>query len=164
VLRISEFHGIVIYMYFQDHNPPHFRAFYAEHEALIRIDSGEVIRGRPPKTAGSLVEEWRLLHVGDLIANWELAGEPAARPALSRLSSGQPTPGPHSVVTPSRWSVIVPCGTWTLPGLHSVIVNRPERTVVGVHASPRCLGAGFRVPNCQPAGSRRVNHDDASGE
>ena len=26
-------------------------------------------------------------------------------------SSGQPTPGPYSVVTPSRWSVIVPCST-----------------------------------------------------
>ena len=55
--RISEFYGIVIYMYFQDHNPPHFHAIYAEHEALIRIDTGEVIGGRLPKTAGSLVEE-----------------------------------------------------------------------------------------------------------
>ena len=26
-------------------------------------------------------------------------------------SSGQPRPGPYSVVTPSRWSVIVPCST-----------------------------------------------------
>lgn len=51
--RLSEFYGIVIYMYFQDHNPPHFHAIYAEHEALVRIDSGEIIRGRLPKTAPS---------------------------------------------------------------------------------------------------------------
>jgi hypothetical protein len=85
VPRISEFYGIVIYMYFQDHNPPHFHAIYAEHEALIRIDTGEVIRGRLPKTAGSLVEEWRRLHVGDLNANWELAREPAALSSIEPL-------------------------------------------------------------------------------
>ena len=39
VPRLSEFYGIVIYMYFADHNPPHFHAIYAEHEALIRIDN-----------------------------------------------------------------------------------------------------------------------------
>ncbi len=83
--QISEFYGIVIYMYFQDHNPPHFHAIYAEHEALIRIDTGAVIRGRLPKTAGSLVEEWRLLHVDDLSANWERAREPAALSSIEPL-------------------------------------------------------------------------------
>ena len=43
-------------------------------EALIRIDTGEVICGRLPKAAGGLVEEWRRLHVGDLKANWERVG------------------------------------------------------------------------------------------
>lgn len=83
--RISEFYGIVIYMYFQDHNPPHFHAIYAEYEALIRIDNGEVIRGRLPKTAGSLVEQWRLLHVGDLAGNWQRAQEPAALSSIEPL-------------------------------------------------------------------------------
>jgi Domain of unknown function (DUF4160) len=27
--RLSEFYGIAIYMYFADHNPPHFHAIYA---------------------------------------------------------------------------------------------------------------------------------------
>ena len=27
--RLSEFYGIAIYMYWQDHAPPHFHAFYA---------------------------------------------------------------------------------------------------------------------------------------
>ena len=78
VPRLSEFYGIVIYMYFQDHNPPHFHAIYAEYEALIQVDSGEVIRGRLPRTASGLVEEWRRLHIDELVANWERAREPAA--------------------------------------------------------------------------------------
>ena len=41
--RLSEFYGIVIYMYFADHNPPHFHAIYAEHEALIRIGTCQVV-------------------------------------------------------------------------------------------------------------------------
>lgn len=83
--RLSEFYGIVIYMYFQDHNPPHFHAIYAGHEALVRIDSGEIIRGQLPKTAGSLVEQWRRLHVEDLMANWERAQEPAALTSVEPL-------------------------------------------------------------------------------
>lgn len=35
--RISEFYGIVIEMYWSDHNPPHFHAKYAEHRAEIDI-------------------------------------------------------------------------------------------------------------------------------
>lgn len=35
---ISEFFGILILMYYNDHAPPHFHAKYAEYEALIRIE------------------------------------------------------------------------------------------------------------------------------
>ena len=45
--RLSEFYGIVIYMYFADHNPPHFHAIYAEHEApittLLTFDSDSMV-------------------------------------------------------------------------------------------------------------------------
>lgn len=74
--RLSEFYGIAIYMYFQDHNPPHFHEIYTEYEALVRIDSGEIIRSELPRTAGNLVE--RRLHVDELVANWERAQEPVA--------------------------------------------------------------------------------------
>ncbi len=80
--RLSEFYGIVIYVYFADHNPPHFHAIYAEHEALISIDNGATIRGDLPRTAGRLVEQWRTLHQDELMSNWTLAQEPAA---LSRI-------------------------------------------------------------------------------
>ena len=83
--RLSEFYGIAIYMYFGDHNPPHFHAIYAEHEALIRIDDGALIGGELPSTAGRLVEQWRTLHHNELLANWRLAQEPSALSAIEPL-------------------------------------------------------------------------------
>ena len=83
--RLSEFYGIVVYMYFVDHNPPHFHAIYAEHEALIRIDDGSSIGGELPRTAARLVEQWRELHVAELMRNWEQAQEPAALSAIEPL-------------------------------------------------------------------------------
>ncbi len=76
--RLSEFYGIAIYMYFADHNPPHFHAIYAEHEALVQIDDGSILRGGLPKTAAKLVEQWRTLHHDELLADWELAQEPTS--------------------------------------------------------------------------------------
>jgi len=85
VPRLSEFYGIVIYMYFADHNPPHFHAIYAEHEALIRISDGLTIRGDLPRTAARLVEQWRLLHRDELTSNWSLAQEPATLSGIEPL-------------------------------------------------------------------------------
>lgn len=36
---ISVFFGILIRMYYDDHNPPHFHAYYGEHEAIIAIQT-----------------------------------------------------------------------------------------------------------------------------
>ena len=72
-------------MYFADHNPPHFHAIYAEHEALLRIDDGATIRGDLPRTAARLVEQWRTLHHDELLANWLLAQEPAALSGIEPL-------------------------------------------------------------------------------
>ena len=36
--QICEFFGVSIYMYYNDHRPPHFHAVYAEHEALFTIN------------------------------------------------------------------------------------------------------------------------------
>jgi hypothetical protein len=71
--RISEFYGIVIYMFRGDHNPPHFHAYYAEFEASFEIETGLLLRGRLPRRAFSLVQEWSTIHRQELLANWELA-------------------------------------------------------------------------------------------
>lgn len=75
--RLSEFDGIVIFMYFADHNPPHFHAIYGEHEALIAIGDGSVPGGWLARTAARLVELWRIERQLELIAKWDLAQVPA---------------------------------------------------------------------------------------
>jgi len=70
---LSIFFGIVIQMYWSDHNPPHFHALYAEHEALIDIQTLEVLRGSLPKRALAMVLEWTQEHQTELLAAWELA-------------------------------------------------------------------------------------------
>ena len=70
---ISEFFGILIVMYFDDHNPPHFHAKYGEYDAQIEIATGQMVKGNLPKTAAKLVEQWRAQHASELKQNWELA-------------------------------------------------------------------------------------------
>jgi hypothetical protein len=71
--RISEFYGIVIEMYWSDHNPPHFHAKYAEHRAEIDIRTLGISEGWLPAKARSLVTEWAALHQDELLALWQRA-------------------------------------------------------------------------------------------
>jgi len=70
---VSRFFGIIIAFYWEDHLPPHFHAKYSGDEAMIEIQSGGVLRGSLPRRALSMVEEWRTLHVRELLENWERA-------------------------------------------------------------------------------------------
>lgn len=74
---VSRFYGIVIAMYFNDHNPPHFHAKYSGYEALFNFE-GQVIEGEIPKRAVKFVQEWISLHRMELEDNWEKArtGQP----------------------------------------------------------------------------------------
>ena len=75
--EISRFLGIVIRMYYREHNPPHFHAEYGEYEITVQIRSG-VIEGRFPKRALNAVMEWHEKNKDALLENWQLAeeGEP----------------------------------------------------------------------------------------
>ena len=70
---ISTFFGIVIRMYYGDHAPAHFHAFYQGHEALIAIETLEVITGELPRRAQELVFDWAELHRQELVGNWQKA-------------------------------------------------------------------------------------------
>ena len=54
---ISAFFGIFIRMYYDDHGPPHFHAYYGDHAALIEIETLKVIAGSLPKRALAMVLE-----------------------------------------------------------------------------------------------------------
>ena len=53
---ISRFYGIVIFMNFNDHMPPHFHARYQDYEVTVDLDTG-VTQGRMPARALALVHE-----------------------------------------------------------------------------------------------------------
>lgn len=66
--EISRFLGIVISMYFDEHNPPHFHVRYNEHRAIIVIRDGNLLDGYLPARVRGLVEEWAELHSDELLA------------------------------------------------------------------------------------------------
>lgn len=73
---ISMFYGIIIRLYVIDnvhHALPHLHARYAEFEASISIEDGEILAGRLPRKQLRLVQAWIELRHDELLANWELA-------------------------------------------------------------------------------------------
>jgi hypothetical protein len=70
--EICRFLGIVIYMLYDDHRPPHFHAEYGEYKITVEINTG-VIQGRFPRRALKALLEWYELHRDDLLEDWELA-------------------------------------------------------------------------------------------
>ncbi len=69
--ELCRFLGIVIFMNFNEHNPPHFHAKYGDYEIIIEINSG-IIDGKFPKRALNLVLEWYEIHKDELLQDWEL--------------------------------------------------------------------------------------------
>jgi len=78
VPSISVFFGIIVRMFYNDHEPPHF---HAEHQGIQgKFDfSGEMVAGAiESRTALRLIREWASLHRSELDQNWRLAkaGQP----------------------------------------------------------------------------------------
>ena len=71
--EISRFLGIIILMYYNDHNPPHFHARYGGMEAVVEIESGTVLEGRLPPRVMGLVQEWREARRDQLMDDWRRA-------------------------------------------------------------------------------------------
>ena len=69
--RISVFYGIYIYMYWKEHNPPHFHAFYGDNEAEIFIKPFGLRKGKLPPKAIGMLAEWVALYETELLENWE---------------------------------------------------------------------------------------------
>ncbi len=70
---ISTFFGIAIRMYYDDHAPAHFHAYYGSNAALLEIDTLRVIEGVLPKRALAMVLEWAAEHRDELRSNWDRA-------------------------------------------------------------------------------------------
>jgi hypothetical protein len=72
-LLILRFYGIVIQMYYDDHNPPHFHAIYDENKAVIAIADFALLEGDLPPKALGLVMEWERAHKDELSKERDLA-------------------------------------------------------------------------------------------
>jgi hypothetical protein len=70
VPEISRFLGIVITMYFNDHNPPHFHVRYENFRAIVGIEPIELREGKLPPRVLGLVIEWAEMHQHELLQNW----------------------------------------------------------------------------------------------
>jgi hypothetical protein len=73
VPEISRFFGIVVGMYYDDHEPPHFHVRYGGQKAVIAIRTLQVLEGRLSPRALGMVMEWAALHQAELLENWGLA-------------------------------------------------------------------------------------------
>ena len=69
---ISSFYGIIVQMYWRDHNPPHFHVRYAGSLATIDIRALVILSGELPRNAERLVLEWAEKHQAELLENWRL--------------------------------------------------------------------------------------------
>lgn len=80
--EISRFFGIVIAMFFDDHNPPHFHARYGKERAAIDMRTLQVMDGALSPRALGMVIEWATQHRSELLEDWERA---RSRQALKRI-------------------------------------------------------------------------------
>ena len=71
--EISRFFGIIIRMYFDEHNPPHLHAEYQGRKAVFDFQGNVTRVDLDSRTATKLVREWIDLHADELGADWDLA-------------------------------------------------------------------------------------------
>jgi hypothetical protein len=69
--EISRFFGIIVYMFFNDHNPPLFKVKFGEFEANILIENGNMLNGDFPVSKLKLVQAWAEIHKEELAVMWE---------------------------------------------------------------------------------------------
>ncbi len=72
---VSMFFGIIIRMFFSEHNPPHFHAEYQGTEGIFNFE-GEMMQGNiKSANALRLIKEWAVLRKPELEENWKNISE-----------------------------------------------------------------------------------------
>jgi len=71
--EICRFFGIIIRMFYDEHNPPHFHAEYQAQKAVFDF-RGNMLKGNlNSRTAVKLVREWIDIHFVELEQAWTAA-------------------------------------------------------------------------------------------
>jgi hypothetical protein len=71
---ISRFFGIVVFMNYNDHLPPHFHARYQDREVTVDIKTG-LVQGKMSRRELRMILEWSEKHADELLQNWDRARE-----------------------------------------------------------------------------------------
>jgi len=69
--EICRFRGMVIQMYYSDHEPPHFHVRCGPAKARFAIWSGQLLDGVLSPRHFRLARRWASLHRVKLLQNWE---------------------------------------------------------------------------------------------
>ena len=72
--EISRFYGIIIYMYYNEHNPPHFHFSFGEYKGVMYIKTG-IIEGKIPAKVIKKIIAWAEIHEKNLLKTWDLLQE-----------------------------------------------------------------------------------------
>ena len=71
--KICEFNGMSIYLYFDDHDPPHFHV-RGQDKTRVNIMAGKYLDGDPPlpRSKEKKLMEWLEIHKTDMISAWNV--------------------------------------------------------------------------------------------
>jgi phosphomannomutase len=83
--EISRFYGIIIAIFYNEHNPPHFHARYGGEKVAVDIRTLQILEGRIEPRALGLVIEWASQHQDELMEDWELARNEKPPKAIAPL-------------------------------------------------------------------------------
>lgn len=67
--RVGYFDGIAIYVQFNEHDPPHFHAYYGGYKASFTFE-GEFMIGEMPKRQMKQIKSWALKNYDLLVKTW----------------------------------------------------------------------------------------------
>ena len=70
--EISRFYGIIICLYWKDHNPPHVHFTYGDYECSISV-LDRIVDGQAPAKVISKVNQWIDLQEQEFLSLWESA-------------------------------------------------------------------------------------------
>ncbi|MDB5593990.1 MAG: uncharacterized protein JWM36_951 [Hyphomicrobiales bacterium] len=75
--KIATLSGSRVYLYADDHNPPHFHLIGADWECQVIIGSLQVLRGQAPASALHEAREWASSNLSLLNEQWVKLNERA---------------------------------------------------------------------------------------
>ncbi len=70
---ISRFNGLVISMFYNDHEPPHMHVLMGDVRCVMDIETTQLSRGKLPSSSLRNLIKWCTITRRELLINWERA-------------------------------------------------------------------------------------------